>query len=180
MSESGGSDIERLWIWITWSSIDFESIYKFAWTTLQILEWIIIQTLSDIYWIIFISWAIKDKIGRIASINVVIGVEKIEIGLEKIDVVEEILISSWFDIIIKISQILEYKLMAGFRDRWTRVSVFCRRHVRLPLLHRSRRIDQIDSVELDSYDIVHLFVTVQTFNRFKKLTTPKPHLDSIT
>ena len=143
------------------------------WTTLKILEWIIIQTLGDIYWIIFISWAIKDKIGRIASINVVIDVEKI-------DVVEEILISNWFDIIIKISQILEYKLMAGFRDRWTRVSVFCRRHVRLPLLHRSRRIDQIDSVELDSYDIVHLFVTVQTFNRFKKLTTSKPHLDSIT
>ena len=50
----------------------------------------------------------------------------------------------------------------------------------LPLLHRSRRIDQIDSIELDSHDIVHLFVTLQTFNRFKKLTTPIPHLNSIT
>jgi len=29
MSERVGSDIERLWIWMTSSSVDFESIYKF-------------------------------------------------------------------------------------------------------------------------------------------------------
>ena len=85
------------------------------WTTLKILEWIIIQTLSDIYWIIFISWAIKDEIGRIASINVVISVEKIELGIVKIDVVEEILISNGLDILTKITQILEYKFIAGFK-----------------------------------------------------------------
>ena len=30
MSESGGSDIERLWIWMASSSLDSESIYKFT------------------------------------------------------------------------------------------------------------------------------------------------------
>ena len=30
MSEGDGSDIERLWIWMTWISIDFESIEKFV------------------------------------------------------------------------------------------------------------------------------------------------------
>ena len=42
-------------------------------------------------------------------------------------------------------------------------------------LNRSRRIDHIDSIELDSYDIEDLFVILQTFSRFKTL----PHFHHI-